>query len=183
MWLCFGGLWLFFLSLTFLLLFIALGRFIYFRMNIKRAAFPFLPFLINGAIFLTFWLVPVHAIISDLKFRLMKDSYKKIIQMVEDGHIQPDYKGLAELPPEYRHLSRGGDIFIDKGDKGITVLFHTSLKFGLSFGKGITRLAGLSGYMYRSDGTPPPERFKRLDWVHVEGIEPNWFYYDSEIPP
>lgn len=169
------------LFLIFLLLIVAVGYFfVRFRTNIKRAAFPLLPFLINGTIFLTFWLVPVHAIWGDLKFRLKKDSYKKIVQMVEEGHIQPD-KGLADLPPEYRHLSRGGDIFIEKGDKVTTVLFHTSFKYGLSWGKGLTRLAGLSGYMYRSDGTLPPERFKVLDWVYVKRIEANWFYYDSMI--
>lgn len=151
------------LFLIFLLLIVAVAYFfVRFRRNIKRAAFPLLPFLINGAIFLTLWLVSAHAIWSDLKFRQKKDSYKRIVQMVEDGHIQPDNKRLAELPPEFRHLSRGGDIFIDKGDKVMTVLFHTSFKEKLSWGRGLTRLAGFSGYMYRSDDTPPPEPFEDL---------------------
>ena len=100
--------------------------------------------------------------------------------MVEDGRIQPNNKGLADLPPTYRHLSRGGDIFIDKGDKVTTVLFHTNFKYKLIWGRG-GYLNGFSGYLFRSDDTPPPESFKGLFWDQVRRIKPNWFYYDSTI--
>lgn len=183
----FFGVVLLLFILSFLLLIVAVGYFsLRFRSNIKRAAFPLLPFLISITIFLTFWVGPIPTIWSDLKFRLKMDSYRRVVQMVEDGHIQPNNKGFsdlgfADLPPEYRHLSRGGDIFIDKRGKVTTVLFHTSSKNKLSSDNALTRLVRLSGYMYRSDGKSPPQYFQGLDWVHVKEIEPNWFYYYSKI--
>jgi hypothetical protein len=154
--------------------------FTWFRKNIKRAIFPLLPFTIQ----LAFWLVPVNTIWSDLKFRLRSNSYNKIVEMVEDGRIQPNNEGLADLPPAYRHLSRGGDIFIEKGDKVTTVLFHTTFKYKFIWGRGAGGyINGFSGYLFRSDDTPPPRPFKVLIWDQVRRIRPNWFYYDSTIMP
>ena len=138
-----------------------------FRKNVRRAV---LPLLINGVTFLILWWVPFTTIWLDLEFRLNYQAYNEVVRMVEDGRIKPNDIGLAKLPPEYRHISRGGgEIKIERDDGVTSVFFYTF--------RGV--LDNFSGYMYRSNDTPPPQDFMGGDWVQIERMQPYWFFCAS----
>jgi hypothetical protein len=137
-----------------------------FKKNLMRAV---LPLLINGVTFLILWRVPFTTIWLDLEFRLNYQAYDEIVKMVEDGRIQPNDIGLARLPSGYRHISRGGDIQVERNDGVTSVFFYTF--------RGV--LDNFSGYMYRSNDTPPPQHFMAGDWVQIERKQPHWFFCAS----
>ncbi len=89
--------------------------------------------------------------------------------MVEEGRIKPNDIGLAKLPPEYRHISRGGAIMVERDDGVTSVFFFTF--------RGV--LDNFSGYMYRSNDTPPPQYLMGGDWVQIERKQPYWFFCAS----
>lgn len=137
------------------------------RKNPKRAIFPL---LINMITFLILWFVPFTSIWLDFEFRLNKSKYDDIALMVENGQIHPGDIGYAQLPPEYEHISRGGQIIIKK-ENGVTSVFFFTFR-------GV--LDSFSGYMYRSDDTPPPEYFMYGDWFQIERNQPQWFFCASQ---
>ncbi len=138
-----------------------------FNKNIKKAC---LPLLINVFTILILVFVPFTAIWLNIEFRLNKNAYDEVIKMVENGELQPNSIGLTRLPPEYRRISRGGDIVVDKQDHVTSVFFYTY--------RGV--LDNFSGYMYRSDNSFPPPDFMGGDWVQVERKQPKWFFCASK---
>ena len=136
------------------------------KKNLMRAV---LPLLINGFTFLILWRVPFTTIWLDLEFRLNYQAYNEIVMMVEDGRIQPSDIGLARLPSGYRHISRGGDIIVERSDGVTSVFFFTF--------RGV--LDNFSGYMYRSNDTPPPQDFMAGDWFQIERKQAHWFFCAS----
>jgi hypothetical protein len=137
-----------------------------FRENLAKAI---LPLLINGATFLILWLVPFTDIRLDLEFRSNYQAYNEIIEMVEDGRIESNDIGLAQLPSGYLHISRGGKIIVDQSGGVTSVYFFTF--------RGV--LDNFSGYMYRSNDTPPPHHFIGGDWKQIERKQPQWFFCAS----
>lgn len=156
-------LWAVFIGLTLVAIVYLIVQF---RKNLNKAISPL---LINGVIFLILWFVPFTNIRLDLEFRLKYRAYNEIIEMVENGGIQPNDIGVASLPSGYRHISRGGNIMIDRSNGVTSVFFFTFL--------GV--LDNFSGYMYRSDDTPPPEDFMGGDWVQIERQQSYWFFCAS----
>ena len=170
--------------LGFLLLLICLGLavaaiiFFFFqvRKNPKRAI---LPFFINVFTASVLYLVP--PLFEVIRFKLNKSNYDVIIKMVDEGHIHPNHKGIADLPPKYRHLSQRGNIFINKMDDVTSVFFHRSISYALPVGSTM-ELISYSGYMYRSNNKPPPGYFMGDNLVRIERKAPNWFYCEHLNP-
>jgi hypothetical protein len=137
------------------------------RNNIRFAT---IPLLINITTLLIIWFVPFTSIWLDIEFRLNLNGYNEVIQLVENGELQCQYvTGHVELPTKYRHLSRGGDIIIDKSDGATSVFFYTY--------RGV--LDNFSGYMYRSNDTPPTPGAGFGDWFQVTQQQPHWYFCAS----
>ncbi len=138
------------------------------KKNITRAITPF---IINVTTLLIICFVPFTEIWLELEFRLKWNDYNDVVKLVEEGQIEADKWGIALLPLEYRHTSRGGgEIIIDKRD-GVTRIFFFTYR-------GI--LDNFSGYMYRSDDNPPQEFDFGGDWSQVEKKRPHWFFCASK---
>ncbi len=129
----------------------------------------FLPFTINVLVFLIAWFVPFTSIWLDIKFQTNKPGYEEVIDMVEEGRLQPDQYGYINLPEKYQYLSSGSRIMADKNNGTTSVFFFTFL--------GV--LDNYSGYLYRSDDTPPPQGLFG-DWFEVEKQQPHWFFCASK---
>ncbi|WP_420628260.1 hypothetical protein [Candidatus Leptofilum sp.] len=136
------------------------------RKTPKKAS---LPLLINIVTFLILWFVPFTSLWLEFEFKLNKSQYDEIVLMVENEQIQPGEIGLAQLPPGYENVSRGGQIIIQK-ENGVTSVFFFTFR-------GV--LDSFSGYMYRSDDTPPPKNFIG-DWFQIERKESHWFFCASQ---
>ena len=108
----------------------------------------------------------------ELGFRWRLRGYTEVVSLVEQGRIQSDESGYAALPPRYRHLSDGGRIKVFGRGESVSVLFFNSL--------GI--LGEYSGYIYRSDDTPPRNYFESgcdRAW-RVKTNVSNWFLCVSD---
>jgi hypothetical protein len=128
------------------------------------------PLTINTLTLLVVYFVPFTEIWLELQFHLNWNGYNEVARMVEEGRIQPDQYGRAQLPPRYRHLSRGGGyIKIDRSD-GITRVFFFTF---------VGILDNFSGFMYRSDDRPPPPDDLGGDWHQTIRMRPHWFFCAS----
>jgi hypothetical protein len=128
------------------------------------------PIIINGSTLLILLYVPFTSIRLNIEFTMNKKGYEEVIRMIENGKLEPNEYGQAYLPPEYRHLSKGGgEIMVDTSDGITSVFFYTFL--------GI--LDNFSGYMYRSNGAPPDQDFMGGDWAEITRKEPHWYFCAS----
>jgi hypothetical protein len=136
--------------------------------NLKqRLSRAFQPLLVNLITLLLILFVPLTEIWLDLEFRLNWSGYNEVVQMVIEGTLEPDDIGLVRLPAEYRHLSKGGgDIIVDSSDGTLSVFFFTF--------RGI--LDNYSGFMYRSNDTPPTGEYTIGDWRQVIRKRPHWYF-------
>ena len=157
------------LCLWSIFLILAIASIIYIPLKFNRNRIKaFLPFTINMLVFLIAWFVPFTSIWLDIKFQTSKAGYEEVIVMVEDGRLQPGQFGYVNLPIEYQYLSSGGRIKVDMSDGVTSVFFFTFL--------GV--LDNYSGYMYRSDGTSPPQGLFG-DWAEIVQKQPDWFFCSS----
>ena len=128
------------------------------------------PIIINGSTLLILLYVPFTSFRLDIEFVMNKKGYKEVIQMVQNGELQSGDYGQAQLPAEYRNLSNGGgEIIVDTSDGSTSVFFYTY--------RGV--LDNFSGYMYRSNDTPPSQDFMGGDWAETTRKEPYWFFCAS----
>jgi hypothetical protein len=131
-----------------------------------------LPLIANIITILILYVVPFTSLWLDFKFRVNKQGYEQAIKMYENGELnEPNKSGYIELPSEYKYLSKGGgDIIVDNSD-GITSIFFYTFR-------GI--LGSSSGFIYRSNDSPPPQFLLRRDCYQLERIEPKWFFCASD---
>lgn len=101
--------------------------------------------MLNLISLLVVWKLPRIVYVWDLDLRLQLAGYNRIIRLVEDGIIQADDHGFAELPPKYRNLSANGIIRIHRGNGMTSILFWRSTGI---LGEG-------SAYVYSPDGRSP----------------------------
>jgi hypothetical protein len=164
------------LFLAIIWLALAIAAIIYFFFQLRRnPQKAVLPFLIN--VFTALILYGVPPLFEVVKFKLNKSNYDEVIKMVDEGHFQPNYEGIADLPPRYRYLSQTGCIFIYKRDNVKSVFFWKSIEYRLPVGS-TTELISFSGYMYRSNDTPPPSDYMLLNnnFVYIDRKTKNWFF-------
>lgn len=129
-----------------------------------------LPLVINIGTLAIVHFVPFTSIWLELEFRVNWSDYNEVVKLVEDGEIQPNERGLVLLPPEYRHLSKGGGEVIIDTSGGVTRVFFFTFR-------GV--LDNFSGYMYRSDDNPPRREGFWGDWKQIVQKRPHWFFCAS----
>ncbi len=143
------------------------GAIVYWLIGLDDPIWNAVPLAINIGALLIVLLVPFTAIWLDAEFRAHRDEYHQVVELVEAGAIQPESHYLASLPPEYRHLSRGGgEIMIDTRD-GVTRVFFFTFA-------GV--LDNFSGFIYRSDDNPPQAGDFGADWQQVEQKRAHWYF-------
>lgn len=128
-----------------------------------------LPLAINLSVVAILWFVPFTSLWLAREFRMNWEGYNEVVALVEAGEIQPYSYDLAPLPSEYCRLSRGCEILIDRSDGVTRVFFYTF--------RGV--LDNFSGYMYRSDDSPPEPSSFGGDWHEINQVRPHWYWMAS----
>ena len=74
---------------------------------------------------------PFTEIVLDIDFKINKSERENVTEIVENGTLKPNISynsSLILLPKKYQHLSKGGgEIEIEKTDKGYFILFSSLL--------------------------------------------------------
>jgi hypothetical protein len=153
------------------LILMLLASVIYIPFRIKKHLVEaFAPLVINVATCAIIWFVPFNNIWLDIVFSANWQGYNEVVQMVERGEIGLVTGKAVQLPQKYQYLSTGGgDIIIEKQDGVTSILFFTY--------RGV--LDNYSGYVYRSDNSPPPEDDLLGPWKQVMQKKPHWFFCGS----
>ncbi|MCA9961745.1 MAG: hypothetical protein R3E31_04720 [Chloroflexota bacterium] len=126
-----------------------------------------LPLFINLSTFIIISFVPFAALWQEFRFNWHWQEYAQVAELVENGDLQPDVAGFAQLPWRYRHLSAdGGTIMIDRQSGVTRVFFFTRRVSSWNF----------AGYMYRADSNPPQSGEFGGRWRQVVQKRPLWFY-------
>ncbi|MCP4422860.1 MAG: chromate transporter [Chloroflexi bacterium] len=137
------------------------------RDSVKLAS---VPLIINVGTLLIVRFVPFGALWQEMRFQWHWASYNEVVQLVENGDIQPDEQGYAALPFRYRNLVRDGAVIrIDKSDGETRIFYYTKHISPNNF----------SGYYYRSDNNPPQPGDFDGRWRYVAQKRPYWFYCSS----
>jgi hypothetical protein len=129
-----------------------------------------LPLVVNIIVLGVIMYVPFYSLHVNLEANVVdarKNDFKQVISFVESGKLIPDEDGTIVLPEKFKELSSGQIISVDTSDGVLSVFFYN---FGL--------LDNYSGYMYRSNDTPPPVELIG-DWYLIERLEPFWYYCAS----
>ena len=95
------------------------------------------------------------------------EDYDNIVELVEEGSLCRDVTGDCPLPQEYEHLSKNGEMWIDRTRKCTSIFFWMSTGI---LGEG-------TGYIYRSDDSPPTEVIWCDEWHRSDRLY--WFYCSS----
>ena len=135
--------------------------------GLKLAA---VPLIINVGTLLIVRFVPFDGLWQEMRFQWHWADYNNVVQLVENGSLQPDEQGYALLPHRYRSLVRDGDaVRINTDDDVTRIFFYTKRQSPQSF----------SGYLYRSDNNPPQPGDFDGRWRYVAQKRPHWFYCSS----
>jgi energy-coupling factor transporter transmembrane protein EcfT len=131
------------------------------------------PVSIQVVTILLLFFFPFTEIVLDIDFKINKSKREKVTQMVEDGTLKPNVSynsSLILLPEKYQQLSKGGgEIVVEKTDKGYYVLFFTY--------RGI--LDNFSGFVYSPNGQRPSNNTFDGDFKQIEKLEGNWYWVGS----
>lgn len=155
------------------LVIITLTSVIYIPIQFRRIRWKsIIPLTTNIIIILILYFVPFTSLWLDFEFQTNKTGYEHVIKMYEnDGLQEPNKSGYIELPSEYKYLSKGGgDIIVDNSNGITSVFFYTF--------RGV--LSSSSGFIYRSNDSPPPQFLLQRDCYQLERIEPKWFFCASD---
>lgn len=126
-----------------------------------------LPLFINLSTLIIVSFVPFASLWQEFRLQLHWPEYTQVAQLVENGELQPDVAGFAQLPRRYRHLSAAdGAIMIDKQGDVTRIFFFTRRVSSWNF----------AGYMYRADANPPQSGDFGGRWRQVVQKRPFWFY-------
>ena len=135
--------------------------------------FSFSPLIVQLCSIIIIFTVPFTAILLDYDFNHNLADREKVVSQIISGELKPNesqHYTLILLPPEHRHLSKGGgDIMVEYHEEKIYVFFFTY--------RGI--LDNFSGFMYRSDGTPPQNGDFGGDYFQTKWIKDNWYWVAS----
>lgn len=157
-------------GMQFVLMAFILASLLYLFLRGHRLRLAAVPLVINVGTLIIVRLVPFETTWQELRFQWHWSSYNEVVNLVEQGAIQPDEDGLAPLPARYRHLSQyEGKIQIERNDGVTGVFFFQSYHSPQNF----------SGYLYRSDDILPQAGKFSHRWRHVVQKRPRWFFCAS----
>lgn len=145
---------------------------IYFLRNVKIIGkYALIPILIHVLTVIIVISVPFTNIVVDLNFKVNNSERQKVVSLIEDSDIQTKSSTgsyLIELPREYKHLSSGGQIVIEKNESNVSILFYTY--------RGV--LDNFSGYIYSANGFLREDIFYG-DYKQIKKITEHWFWVSS----
>jgi hypothetical protein len=109
---------------------------------------------------------------SDVRFNWFYKDYSTAVALIESNQIAIKPNHFAPLPENLTHISLTGYVYVTQNENLTTIYFIDNVE----------NLDGFSsGYLYRSDGNPPPtpdkpsqERCKK--WRAINSSTPKWFY-------
>ena len=99
------------LVLWMVLAIITLAAIIYIPFQFKKILWKsIIPLIVNIIIILILYFVPFTGLWLNIEFQTNKSGYEHVIKMYEEGDLQPNERGMINLPEEYQHLSKGEEI-------------------------------------------------------------------------
>ena len=131
------------------------------------------PITVQVITILILFFFPFTEIVLDIDFKMNKSEREKVTEMVENGTLKSNVSynsSLILLPERYQYLSKGGgEIEVEKTDKGYYILFFTY--------RGI--LDNFSGFVYSSNDQKPSKRTFDGDFKQIEKLKENWYWVGS----
>ncbi|VAW31223.1 hypothetical protein MNBD_CHLOROFLEXI01-2655 [hydrothermal vent metagenome] len=126
---------------------------------------------INVGTLIIVQLVPFTDLWETMRFQWRISHYEAVTQMVEAGELLPNENGIITLPERYRYLSAdNGRIWLQSEGETTTLFFFAERNAPRNF----------SGYLYRSDNTPPQLGDFMGRWRYMTQKRPNWCFCISE---
>lgn len=135
--------------------------------------FSFTPALLQLITLIIIFTVPFTTIMLDLNFKRHSQERMDVVSQVMSGELKPapnENARLILLPDHLQHLSKGGGrIMVEHNDGATYVFFFTY--------RGI--LDNFSGFMYRSDDTPPQKGDFGGNYFQTELKGEHWYWVAS----
>lgn len=170
-WALFETLTPFFASiLTLVLILTILGVFtwsiIYLIKFHKKNKLAWCPFCINLMAIFIFSLFTFGDLYIKSYFSVHSKKLEAVVQMTKSGELPINRLTIA-LPKEYRNISKGGSIVVERTESGINILFFTV--------RGL--VDNFSGYVYISGNeSPTMKNFSCGKIVNMEKLKDHWFW-------
>ncbi len=159
-----GAVWIFFIAVfVWSLIHVCRKK----RFKRPKAYAPLVVQIVSAVVVIT---VPFTSIMLDIDFRLRHKEREAVVSKVLSGELKPNIQhnsSLIHLPDRYRHLSKGGGVVVVERHDGATYIFFYTFR-------GI--LDNFSGFMYRSDDTPPRDGDFAGDFFESKRLEKNWYW-------
>lgn len=137
---------------------------LYMVVNIRRAKFlVIIPMLISLITLILAVFVPFTKLVTEYDFRSNFKERTAIVEQIQSGQLKPNTSyssSFIMLPPDHRHLSKGG------GEVEYETYGSTTSVFFFTF-RGI--LDNFSGFIYRSDGNEPSPTDFGGDFIEIIG--------------
>ena len=94
----------------------------------------------------------------------------RVVQLIKDGELHTDNRGMVRLPFYFRYLSKdGGVVRVEQEEDVIRVLFFTF--------RGV--LDNFSGIIYSSADVEPQNNVFGADAKEIEKLKDNWYWIAS----
>ncbi|MCP4421527.1 MAG: hypothetical protein GY805_33365 [Chloroflexi bacterium] len=159
-------------GLKFLLVALILASLFYLPFRVERGIkWAALPLVINVGTLIIVQLVPFSDLWEAVRFRWRISHYEAVAQMVETGELLPNESGNIILPEHYHYLSEDNGRIRQQIDGATTTLFFFTER---------NAPHNFSGYLYRSDNTPPQLGDFMGRWRFVAQKRPHWYFCVSE---
>ncbi len=157
-------------SLQLALVALIIGSLLYLLLRVGDGAkLAAVPLIINIGTLLIVRFVPFGGLWQEIHFQWLWADYNKVVQLVESGALRPDEQGYIRLPLRFRALVTDDVIRLDTSEGITRIFFYTKKNSSLNF----------SGYLDRSDNSPPQTGDFDGRWRYVVQKRPFWFYCSS----
>lgn len=125
-----------------------------------------IPLLVNIGTLLIVHTVAFDRMWENARFSSMSYGLMEIVEQVENNELPVDSQGYAILPLGYAYLSAHNDMIrVDRSDGVLTILFYANYDSPEQF----------TGYIYRSDNSPPPSSIFNVQWRFLNQRKVNWY--------
>lgn len=128
----------------------------------------FLPILVNLIFILAFNYSTNYVPETNIGFKWKLDDYEEVIYLVNNNSVKLNNDGFGELPDEYKYLSDGGRIWVERRGELLYVMFfeHTGI------------LGEYRGTVFSPDGTPPTDHDSYICDILTQIQEDNPYWYE-----
>lgn len=159
-------------GLQFVLLALILASLFYLPFRAERGVkWAALPLAINVFTLIIVRLVPFADLWEAARFQMRLGHYEAVVALAEAGELVPGESGVIYLTDPYRYLSTDNGRIVIKTEGETTAIFFFNER---------NAPRNFSGYLYRSDNSPPQLGDFQGRWRYVEQIRPHWYFCISE---